>query len=856
MDDWILKFTDTTVEPGSEIVGRAVEFHGGIGLGWIVLMAVAFAAVIWVSYKWMPSEQTGFRRFTLIALRGAFVVLLLGILFRPILALEISQKIRQTFLVLIDSSSSMAIKDPRVGELDMKRAAIAEGRMANAKGNLPDGYSAELANQFRARTNVLQSVFSNEDLNLLPQLADKFDLVAFTFGRGGQVRELPRVAQEKSSATNANPAKLTVKDFNWIDSLGAEHSATAVGDSMLEILKRKRGQPLAGVLVITDGAHNTGVQPLTVAQEMGQTGVPVYFYGVGITSPRDIIITEMDAPSAAFVEDELLVKVRVRSRGFGNQAQSANLVLTLNGEKVTEEQIQLGEDGEQIVPLRFPTETAGEFKLEAAIEPMEEETDPTNNSASRQLRIVDEKIKVLFVEELPRWDYKYLQAVLMRDRRVEVKTLLLNSDPKLAQQDDTPYIDKFPENKKDLFEYDVIVFGDVDPGKLRQLNSNAMDNLNEFVSRFGGAFVMIAGRGHSPVGYGNTGISDMLPVEFTPRTTVPVANEPSFTKAIRVELTALGKIDPMLNLASEEEDNESMWADLPPIFWTAPVTRKPGAEVLMIDPAVDTERGKRPVIARHQYGLGQVLFVGTDNTWRWRRNVGDLYYTRFWGQVSQRMAQQRFIGADKRTQISLNAQNYMAGEDRVKVYARLYQEGYEPFDETEVTGVIETVDAAGAPKQYKVTLKMVGGSAENQKESQRGLYYAEFPAPDAGQYKFFVEAAPDTKRDFTVTATSLELAETAMNAPLMQELAAVSASKFAGEKTTEKIPGHTDAAGQHHPWFFREEDLSKLPEAVVSTPVDVRSKLEIELWAHPLYFILILLVVTIEWVVRKFSYLK
>jgi len=122
------------------------------------------------------------------------------------------------------------------------------------------------------------------------------------------------------------------------------------------------------------------------------------------------------------------------------------------------------------VPLRFPTETAGEFKLEAAIEPMEEETDPTNNSASRQLRIVDEKIKVLFVEELPRWDYKYLQAVLMRDRRVEVKTLLLNSDPKLAQQDDTPYIDKFPENKKDLFEYDVIVFGDVDPGKLRQLN--------------------------------------------------------------------------------------------------------------------------------------------------------------------------------------------------------------------------------------------------------------------------------------------------------------------------------------------------------------------------------------------------
>ena len=105
---------------------------------------------------------------------------------------------------------------------------------------------------------------------------------------------------------------------------------------------------------------------------------------------------------------------------------------------------------------------------------------------------------------------------------------------------------------------------------------------------------------------------------------------------------------------------------------------KPGAEVLLVNPNQEIGRGKVPVISRQQYGLGQVLYVGTDNTWRWRRNVGDLYYTRFWGQVNQRMAQQRFIGTDKRTQISLNKQNYMTG-DRVRVYARLYQAGYEPF---------------------------------------------------------------------------------------------------------------------------------------------------------------------------------
>ena len=244
-----------------------------------------------------------------------------------------------------------------------------------------------------------------------------------------------------------------------------------------------------------------------------------------------------------------------------------------------------------------------------------------------------------------------------------MRTLLLEADPAITREEGSPYIEKFPENKSELFEYDVVVFGDVDP---KSLNGNQMENLNEFVSRFGGAFVMIAGRLAQPCSYADTPVADMLPVEFDDSGVL--ADDAVSDKPIDVELTALGKTDPMLDLSDPDNPSEDLWADLPPIYWVAPVDRKPGAEVLMVDPAEETENGKRPVIARHQYGLGQVLYVGTDNTWRWRRNVGDLY-TRFWGQVNQRMAQQRFIGADKRTQISLNSQNFLTG-DRVRVYAR------------------------------------------------------------------------------------------------------------------------------------------------------------------------------------------
>ena len=105
------------------------------------------------------------------------------------------------------------------------------------------------------------------------------------------------------------------------------------------------------------------------------------------------------------------------------------------------------------------------------------------------------------------------------------------------------------------------------------------------------------------------------------RTADPVADKP-----IKLQLTAAGRASPMLRLSDKEEENAQIWSQLPPVYWVAKVSRpKPAAEVLLVDPdpAKESRFGKMPVIAVQQYGLGQVMFVGTDNTWRWRKNAGD-----------------------------------------------------------------------------------------------------------------------------------------------------------------------------------------------------------------------------------------
>jgi hypothetical protein len=216
------------------------------------------------------------------------------------------------------------------------------------------------------------------------------------------------------------------------------------------------------------------------------------------------------------------------------------------------------------------------------------------------------------------------------------------------------------------------------------------------------------------------------------------------------------------------------------------------------------------------------MYVGTDNTWRWRRNVGDLYYTTIWGQIAQRLSLQRLLGGSKRTQLTTDRQNYLTG-DRVSVYARLYTAGFEPIQEPSVKGLYTLKGAQGSPSE--VTLRGV--------PEQPGLYHGEFIVAVPGAYQFLVEPDPNTGLEFSVTEPKFEFGDTAMNETLLRELAATTGGTF-----------------------FREEDLYKLPDTIRLKTERVRSPLEVELWSSPLYFLLLLSVVTVEWVLRKWSYLK
>src|SRR5204862_7366116 len=123
------------------------------------------------------------------------------------------------------------------------------------------------------------------------------------------------------------------------------------------------------------------------------------------------------------------------------------------------------------------------------INPRAEENTAHNTVLTHRLRVADDKIKVLYVDHPPRFEYRYLKNSLIRDPKILAHCFLTSADAEFPQEhtrsDDPLFrepLKEFPKDLKTLLEYDVVIFGDVDPSKL---GPDAAKHLETFVTEFG-----------------------------------------------------------------------------------------------------------------------------------------------------------------------------------------------------------------------------------------------------------------------------------------------------------------------------------------------------------------------------------
>ena len=242
------------------------------------------------------------------------------------------------------------------------------------------------------------------------------------------------------------------------------------------------------------------------------------------------------------------------------------------------------------------------------------EIDEEDNARTLQVSVLEAKVALLYVDGFPRWDYRYLKNEMIRDKTVELSCLLTSADPDFHQEGTRP-ITRFPESINELMDYDVVIFGDVDP---RQFSDAQLQMVSEFVSKKGGGFGMVAGPRFSPQAFRGTPIESILPVNISH--VVTEEDRGTITEGFRPILTKEGGDSSIFRFFPEKLRNEQYMHDqMPPLFWYCRgVTVKPGAgEVYAQHPTeMDPDNHPAPILVLGRFGAGRTLFSAIDDSWR------------------------------------------------------------------------------------------------------------------------------------------------------------------------------------------------------------------------------------------------
>lgn len=433
----------------------------------------------------------------------------------------------------------------------------------------------------------------------------------------------------------------------------------------------KQHDNLRAVIMLSDGDHNLGQPPVSAAQKMRVRGIPLFAMPIGSTQRMpDIEILSVAAPSYGIVGENVQIPFTICS----SLDREVRTVIRMRDEKGNEQSknIVIPPNAETYDSLLWRIRKEGSSTLELSLPVHERERIATNNTRKFSIAGRPEKIRVLVVESLPRWEYRFLRNALSRDPGVELSCLLFH--PTLGPGGGPHYISSFPSKPEDLAPYDVIFLGDVGIGN-NQLTKEQCTLIRGLVENQASGVVFLPGSKGNQFSLLDTDLADLMPVvlDDTQRNGI---RDPL---AAPLTLTSEGRSSLLTLLGENEEENPEIWRQLPGFHWHAPVIKaKAGAEVLAVHGNSRSKFGAAPLLVTKSAGNGKVLFMGIDSAWRWRRGVEDLYHYRFWGQVARWMSYQRNMAAGKRVRVFFNPERPQPG-DTVTLNANAFEPDGSPL---------------------------------------------------------------------------------------------------------------------------------------------------------------------------------
>ncbi|KAA3605697.1 MAG: hypothetical protein DWQ01_18875 [Planctomycetota bacterium] len=505
-------------------------------------------------------------------------------------------------------------------------------------------------------------------------------------------------------------------------SLAAQGAATDLGSALMQLLRENRGRRLPDVVLFSDGRSNQGPPVETAADRLAAEGVRVHVVALGDPEPApDLALERVQSPEVVLVQDEALFVLRLLAQGGDLPAQARVRLREEDGTLLAETEVPIQGPGGTQFTMSPRLDRPGFRTLVAEVEPLDQEIARDNNRLELPVEVKDVKIRILYVDGKPRWEYRYIKERLVRSGNdLSVQVYLADADRDFLQeksrQSTLDRLRRIPDNVEDLLErYDVIVIGDVDPSDLNPdplVGPRFIDAVAEFVRR-GGGLLMTAGPRHNPSTYRGTALEPLLPVILgrepkpanAPFQALP--SDPDFPHP-----TTLLDENPRLSY-QRWESQELLW-------WYVPVERlRPGAQAWLLHSEVENRHGPHVLAAGGYVPEGWVGWLGTDETWRWRFPHEERFLDRWWRAMVRHLASGRLRSEDGRARLDVDRNRIELGES-VLVEARLRDEAFQPLVLEEgvnlfLEGRENPIPLSPVPDQAGIYRGQVRGNAQGPK---------------------------------------------------------------------------------------------------------------------------------------------
>lgn len=601
--------------------------------------------------------------------------------------------------------------------------------------------------------------------------------------------------------SDANESKAVTLPDDWADTLAPRGTETRMGDAIKSMIERETSNPLAGIVLLTDGRNNAGLDPREIVSMTQAANVPLYIIGLGSEkSPDNLQLVEMDVPKRLYPGDRFSLRALVGAQGFAGRMVTVQVLA--GGPQAELDQMGLEAEQQVLIPadgslaqaeFQLEPKSVGKWRYAVNLLPLAGDANAGDNSQMALVEVIERKNRVLILAGGPTREYQFVRNLLYRDRDVE-SHVLLQTGTELTSQEAQQLLSEFPPGLAELSAYDAIIAFDPDWTRIPERSLQALER---WVGEQAGGFLMVAGSVEMPkwLARSASGLRSQILRSLSPVTLEKQGSALLATGRIESEtawpltVTADGRQADFLWLTDDAQGSLDLWSSFGGVYsFYSAYELKPGAKALVrfSDPSAAID-GQLPIyMASQYYGAGRTLFIGGGELWR-LRSLGDQYFDRLYTKLVRWVSQGRLLLDSDRGVLLVDREQALLG-DPIVVRAVLKDERFEPLIQSEVVARLVDPQELNTP----LTLRPLADG------SQPGVYTGQFPILRPGEYNVQLQLgglASDELLTATVKAKvpALEMQRAERNDALLRQMAVESGGKYWSGVANAVVP--TEAGG-------------------------------------------------------------